>query len=135
MNFMKLIDTNVLIYLCDNRNLDKKNKSVEAVSNGEFVVSIQNLAELSRAMSEKARITPTKIKEYITGFAESYRRITYHESTLLKALDLKEEFGLHFFDSLIVATMQENGIYEIITENEKDFSKIPFIKVINPFKK
>jgi hypothetical protein len=30
--------------------------------------------------------------------------------------------------------MKENGIDTIITENEKDFKKIPGIKVINPFK-
>ncbi len=30
--------------------------------------------------------------------------------------------------------MRKNNIYTIITENEKDFKKIPWLKVINPFK-
>jgi predicted nucleic acid-binding protein len=30
--------------------------------------------------------------------------------------------------------MKENGINKIYTENEKDFKKIPGIKVINPLK-
>lgn len=31
-------------------------------------------------------------------------------------------------------TMKENGITEIITENEADFHNIPGIKITNPFK-
>jgi predicted nucleic acid-binding protein len=41
----------------------------------------------------------------------------------------------NFWDALIVATMEENSIDTIITENEKDFKKVKWIKTINPFKK
>jgi predicted nucleic acid-binding protein len=44
-------------------------------------------------------------------------------------------YKIPFWDALIVATMEENSIDTIITENEKDFKKVKWIKTINPFKK
>jgi predicted nucleic acid-binding protein len=37
-------------------------------------------------------------------------------------------------DALIAACMLENGIEIIVTENERDFKRIPGITVINPFR-
>ena len=59
-------------------------------------------------------------------------KLIYNERTILKALSIKEEFKIPFWDSLIIATMKENGIYHIYTENIKDFN-IFGIKAINPF--
>jgi predicted nucleic acid-binding protein len=40
---------------------------------------------------------------------------------------------MHLWDAAIAATMKENDIFEIVTENVKDFKKIPQLKVSNPF--
>lgn len=58
----------------------------------------------------------------------------YSGSTVIGALSISKEHGLHFFDALLAATMQENGIKEIVTENEKDFSKVKWMKAVHPFK-
>ena len=39
-----------------------------------------------------------------------------------------------FWDALIAACMLEKGIKTIVTENERDFKRIPGITIINPFK-
>src|SRR3989338_1161472 len=38
------------------------------------------------------------------------------------------------FDYYLAATMLDNGINRILTINTKDFSKIPGIEAVNPFK-
>ncbi|WP_304840718.1 hypothetical protein [Methanocalculus sp.] len=45
---------------------------------------------------------------------------------------LEEQHKLHFWDALLVATMVENHIHTIYTE-DAHFRKIPGITVINPF--
>jgi predicted nucleic acid-binding protein len=46
---------------------------------------------------------------------------------------ISKQHKIHFFDSLLAATMQENGISKILTENVKDFNKIAGIEAENPF--
>jgi len=41
-------------------------------------------------------------------------------------------YKVHFWDALIAATMIENNVFTIFTENTKDFKKIKGITAINP---
>jgi predicted nucleic acid-binding protein len=50
-------------------------------------------------------------------------------------MDLVRERRAPFWDALIAACMLENGIEIIVTENERDFKRIPGITVTNPFRK
>jgi predicted nucleic acid-binding protein len=45
---------------------------------------------------------------------------------------LKKRCALHFWDALLAATMNENGISTIYTE-DCHFEKVPGLTVINPF--
>ena len=135
-----LIDTNVLVYGFENSDKFKQEKSMlviekSAVENNVFV-SVQNMAELARVLTEKVKIkVPANITQtYLLKMGNLFRRIFYDEFTIMNALDISEKYKLHFFDALLVATMKENGIKTIITENDKDFEKIPFIKAVNPFR-
>ena len=42
--------------------------------------------------------------------------------------------GAHVFDVLLVATMLENGVDTLYTENTKDFSAFREIRAVNPFR-
>lgn len=56
------------------------------------------------------------------------------EKTVVEAINNQAIYGIPFWDALIVAAMEQNSLDTIITENEKDFKKISWLKVINPFK-
>ncbi len=62
-------------------------------------------------------------------------KITPGVSTVTEAIKICGERRLHYWDALLAATMKENGIFIIYTENEKDFKKISWLEVINPIKK
>ena len=64
--------------------------------------------------------------------SENWLKINYNENTIRAALKSSFAFKSPFLDTLIAETMKDHGLNTIITENEKDFIKIPGIKVINP---
>jgi hypothetical protein len=58
--------------------------------------------------------------------------IDRNAGTIMKAMEIVESVRAPFWDALIAACMLEHGIEIIVTENEKDFKKIPGITVVNP---
>lgn len=57
------------------------------------------------------------------------------KNTLSKTIQFSKELGLtkaEIFDCYIVATMLENGVNDIYTENVSHFKKYPGIKATNP---
>ena len=73
-------------------------------------------------------------KQIIIDLSSGFQIIRYDEKTIINAIGFQEIYKIHFWDALLAATMEENSIETIITENEKDFKKIKWIKAINPFK-
>ncbi|MDE1825802.1 MAG: hypothetical protein KGH61_04635 [Candidatus Micrarchaeota archaeon] len=66
--------------------------------------------------------------------SDKWQKINYTHDTINHAAEKFEQLGVPFWDLVIAETLKENDITEIITENGKDFDKIPWIKVRNPFK-
>jgi predicted nucleic acid-binding protein len=98
-------------------------------------VSVQNLAEFSVVVTEKIEnlIPLPVIRRFITSISafEAWTVIGYNADTLLAAHEIKKRCTLHFWDALLAATMKENGIYKIYTENHH-FDRVPGLTVINP---
>jgi predicted nucleic acid-binding protein len=134
-----LVDTNILIYAHHKREKAKHPTCSELVNalvdSDDMVLSIQNLVEFSRVLSEKASIDKELVRQYVFDLSETSRVISYNEHTVMYALMLSKQYKIHFFDALLAATMQENGISNIVTENTKDFKKIKWLEAENPFEK
>ena len=137
-------DTTILVYAHDITETTKRNickPLIEGVFKGESlgVVSNQVLAELFSVLTTKMKVPlPKEVAEKIVlDFIESssWNKINYDPDTVKIAMFTSKIHNTSFWDSLICETMKENGIDKIYTENEKDFKKIPGIKVINPLKK
>lgn len=135
-----LVDTNILIYSVDTREGEKHNAAVrvldELTGTKTLVVSTQNLAEFSRVLLEKTS-PPLKSNEVITSLYDFIRFadvVTYSEETVIRAVTMAKEYDVHFFDALLAATMQENGVSEILTEDTEDFRKIKWLTARNPLK-
>jgi predicted nucleic acid-binding protein len=134
-----LVDTNVLAYAYqsfDDRHETAVNVLDELIENGRGAVSVQNLAEFSRLAVEKfpKTISHEEAREIVLNLSASLDVVSYRAQTVSEALRLCRTYKLHFFDALLAATMEQDGIRIIVTENEKDFRKIPWLKVVNPFK-
>lgn len=137
----KLIDTSVLVYAYERTDREKHAIAAALLARlqeeGESILSIQNLAEFGRVVSEKlpSPLPCAEARLCVGQLSGMFTVITYKGETVLDALSLSSAHNVHFFDALLAATMKENYISEIITENEKDFARIPGIKAVNPFKR
>ncbi len=136
-----LFDANILCHAFNEAEPAKRRvceKLVEDVFDRKIrgVVSNQILIEFFNASTRKLGFPVEKSKKIVKSFivSERWHKINYSHNTITRAIDNSEILDVPFLDLLIIETMKENGIAEIITENEKDFSKIPGIRVTNPFK-
>jgi predicted nucleic acid-binding protein len=138
----RLIDTNVLVYAYDVSEKAKRpvarNLLGEIWEQGGGAVTLQNLSEFSVAVTEKVErpIPPGEAKGIVADILRSARWVVIDRraGTVLAAMDLVASVGAPYWDALIAACMLEHGIRTILTENERDFKKIPGLTVINPFK-
>lgn len=133
-----LVDTNVLVYAFDQELAAKNKKAKELINScwqgkNNFAVSNQNLAEFVFVSVKKEKLDFEQAKliiEYMISF-EGFIKINYSAKTVLSAIDIAHEFKMRFWDSLLAAAMKENNVFNIYTENTKDF-KIPWVNAVNP---
>jgi predicted nucleic acid-binding protein len=136
-----LIDTNILVYAFDSANKHKHTVAQKIVADAfrgsaRYAVSVQNLAEFSVVVREKVE-QPLPVEDVCTflGLVARSRNwlvLEYHAKTLQRAHEIRDEYRLHFWDALIVATMEENSVRTILTE-DAHFRDIPGITVRDPF--
>lgn len=136
------VDTNILVYSLDIRDEEKHTRArefVKKIFEGKIDATVSN-----QVLSEFVSVSTTRVgnpidfetaSKFIAGILKNsnWIKITYDSETVLKAGGIAKECKVHFWDALIAATMIENGVFEIITENVKDFKKIPGIQAKNPF--
>ncbi|MFQ5950588.1 MAG: PIN domain-containing protein, partial [Candidatus Geothermarchaeales archaeon] len=136
-----LLDSNLLAYVFDEGNPEKREITrnlVEECWKGEreYTVSVQNLSEFYVIVTEKVEnAIPKDIAERFVRLVvefDGWRVMSLHGGTVVRAIEIRREHGAHYWDSLIAAVMEENGVRSILTENEEDFKKIPWLEVVNP---
>lgn len=139
---LSFIDANILGYAYESSNLEKHNTAANLLrpcwlAKTKFALSTQILGEFFTILTKKAKksLDPRIAQIIITDIIDlpNWKVVSYNEKTVITALNIAINFGMPYWDSLIAATMTENGISTIYTENIKDF-KVPWIKSINPFK-
>ena len=135
-----LIDTNLLVYAAEKDESTKVQKSKELLNKcwrgkENLVVSSQNLAEFVFVTTRKAKLNFEEAKTFIEFISDfhGFQKINYNAGTVISAVEIANEFKTSFWDSVLAATMRENGIFNIYTENVSDF-KIPWIRAVNPLK-
>ena len=135
------IDTNILIYAYTLDEPPKHDICKEIVKkvflgNTRAAVSNQIIGELSRALLNKFNSPLAEVEKVVDELIlyKNLDKVNYTSQTIRKALFNCKTYAVPFWDSIIAETMKENGMAEIITENEKDFQRIPGIKVANPFR-
>ena len=141
---VSLIDSNILIYAYD-KSESIKNAIAEKILEDVFInkknvaVSTQNLSEFFVNITSKIEKPIRPIEAYNAiheiSSISNVKTFTIGKQTIINAIGFSIEFNIPYWDAQIAAVMHENNINTIVTENEKDFKKIPWLRVINPFKK
>jgi len=137
------IDTNILVYAYDESG-GKKHEICKRLIDEcwrlreKYSISIQNLSEFYVVITKKIEnpVPMEMAKEIIEDIIEfqNWILMDYDPRTILSAIELNMVYKVHYWDALIAATMRENMIFSIYTE-DGDFKNIPWLNVINPLER
>ena len=134
---MRFFDTNVLVYAQDNSNPRKQAIAIELLThamevNHDGYISTQVLQEFTNTMYKKTKRTRAEID----GFLDYFRELLATDVTIdlvRRAIAVKEEYGIQFYDALIVATAAKLGCHEIVSEDLNPAQTYCGMAIVNPF--
>ncbi len=136
-----LIDTNILVYAYDESE-GKRHEICKRLIDDcwslkkKYSIAIQNLSEFYVVITKKIeKPVPMEMAKEIIGDIIEFQNwivLNYDMHTILSAIEINMKYKVHYWDALIAATMRENNIFCVYTENG-DFKSISWLKAINPF--
>jgi predicted nucleic acid-binding protein len=109
-------------------------KLVAAALNGAASISVQVLAELSVTLLHKA--SPPLRPEQMTVILDAIAAIPLvapDREIVQRAVEARAEYGIHFYDGMIIAAAERAGCARIWSEDLNPGQKYFGIPVENPF--
>jgi len=135
------IDTNILIYLFDTRDLAKHNASKKLIADlqktSTLYISSQVVNEFSSAIINKIShpISQDRLGIYYDLFDDIFHISPLTMDNSRNAIRIKAQYGFSFWDSLIISSALESGCKILYSEDMQDGQIIEKILAIkNPFK-
>jgi predicted nucleic acid-binding protein len=131
-----LVDSCILLYLADKRDMKKHLRAIkwlEGVETKKFFISMQNIREVSSNLLKKTVLPSKEIIDFVDMLLNRFSLVNEDFNDYLKATVLCSKNRKNFFDAVLASTMQRYYITTIITENTKDFELLG-VKAINPLK-
>lgn len=133
------LDTNVLVYAYDASQPKKRRVAQDLVRKavvGEIVTSVQVLAEFAATLLHKVS-PPVEAGDVcvILDALAPVKVITPSPELVRRAVEVRAEYGLHFYDGMIVAAAERGGCRRIWSEDLNPGQKYFGITVENPFQR
>lgn len=132
------LDTNVLVYAYDYTHPEKRRVARELLGEavaGGHVISTHVLAEFAAAMLHRVapRADPKLLAEALDVLAP-IRVIVADAEVVRRAIAARTAYGLHFYDSMIVAAAERAGCKRLLSEDFNTGQNYFGITAENPFK-
>ncbi len=134
----EFLDTNVLVYAYDPSDLHKQRVAQDLVRRalaGQIMVSTQVLAEFATTLLQK--MTPAARPEDVMAVLDTLgplRVVVTDGDIVRRAVEVRAEYGLHFYDGMIVAAAERGGCGRIWSEDFNAGQEYFRIAVENPFR-
>jgi predicted nucleic acid-binding protein len=137
MSAPEFLDTNVLVYAYDEGDVHKRRIARDLVRRalaGEMVVSTQVLAELAATLLHKAeRVARPQDVAAVLDALGPIAVVIPDGDMVRRAVSVHAEYGIHFYDGMIVAAAERGGCERIWSEDLNAGQKYFGIAVENPF--
>ena len=131
------LDTNILIYQMDSRDVVKQKKCRELVKalvlRHEAVISTQILQEFYVACTTKLKIKPILVKGMMHGF-ENMEVVTVGPELINEAVDTSIQYHISFWDSLVIVSAESAKCQNLVTEDLNEGQVIRNVRIQNPMK-
>ncbi len=118
------VDTNILVYLYPEDEVEKRDKSRSIFGTYECITSTQALNELSNVMIKNFKVNPFEVSAAVDEIAENCQVTMVGLETIKSALDISERYKYSYYDSLIISSALENGCKLLLTEDMSDKQNI-----------
>ena len=134
---MRFFDTNILLYAASDQDQRKGEIARDLLSHAIMVnhdgcISTQVLGEFSNVMLGRLR----QSKERVDRYLDYYRDLLATDVTIdlvRRAMAVKEEYGIQYYDALVVATAAKLHCQEIVSEDLNAGQVYCGMAVVNPF--
>lgn len=135
MNAKIFFDTNLLVYLYSEDELEKQAQIVTPIKNTENRwISTQVLNELSNTLRRKFKLEYADIANVITEIRDNFEIITVQIETIELALKIAEKYRYSYYDSVIIAAALESSCTLLYSEDMQHKQIIEEqLQIINPF--
>jgi predicted nucleic acid-binding protein len=137
MSALEFLDTNVLVYSYDIADLGKQETAQNLVRKalaGEIVTSAQVLGEFAVTLLHKVvpRVDPVELAAILDALGP-IPIVATDADMVRRAVEVQGRYGLHFYDSMIIAAAERAGCERIWSEDLNSGQKYFGISVQNPF--
>ena len=135
---MRFFDTNVLVYAAVRQDERKTATAQELIRhalevNHDGVISVQVVTEFANVMLSRFKMPADAVDEWVSQFYPLLATEVTMDA-VRNALRIKEEYGIQYYDALIIATAEKLGCTEIVSEDLNDGQLYHGMAVVNPFK-
>jgi predicted nucleic acid-binding protein len=137
-----IVDTNILVYRYDPRDVRKQRVATELLRRGvddrSIRIPYQAVVEFYAATTRRSR-NSTPILDDATAARETEKllvgfEVLYpNEDVIRVALHARASYQLPWFDALMWAYADTNGLTEILSEDFQHGRQYGGVRVINPF--
>ena len=134
---MRFLDTHILVYAVTDDDPRKREIAIDLIThalevNHDGCISTQVLQEFCNTMYKKTKRTRQEIDALLDGFRDLLKADVTID-LVRHAMDVKEEYGIQFYDALIVSTAEKLGCTEIVSEDLNPDQTYRGMAVVNPF--
>lgn len=132
------IDSNIWIYMHVNANEDGKHaKAISLLENeilhSKIICSVQVINEFHWILERKYKIDRKLITKKVQSIQKVASIVPLTVNTYEKAVNLRRNYDLSFWDSLIVASAVENDADIVFSEDMRDGLVVQKkLKILNP---
>ena len=135
---MRFFDTNVLVYAAVRQDERKSATAQELIRhalevNHDGVISVQVVTEFANVMLNRFKMSAKAVDEWVSQFYPLLATEVTMDA-VRNAMCIKEEYGIQYYDALIIATAEKLGCTEIVSEDLNDGQFYHGMAVVNPFK-
>lgn len=130
------IDSNIWLYsLLDTGETQKNTIAQALIKKSEAVVSTQVIGEVCANLIKKANMPESEIRKFVEGIYARHRVVELDKSVFLTASELRQEYTLSFWDSLIVSAAFLAGADILYSEDmQNELIVRETLQIINPLR-
>jgi predicted nucleic acid-binding protein len=134
---MIAVDTNVLIYACDQSDPRRQKIALDLIAASTDGVLLWQVAceflSASRKLSKQG-FTPAQAWKRLAEFQDLLPLVLPTDANLTRAKDLHISRGASLWDALILSACVEAGVEILYSEDVPGFEGFENVRVVNPFK-